>query len=73
MTIIGSIFVALFSLWMFLKIDKGEIYNSTVNETKEEGGLNIGRLKELNAIYEKRSADFESIKNSREAIPDPSL
>jgi len=61
------------STFIFIKIDKGEIF--LVEKTTEDSAesLNVEKLKETNSYYKNKALEFERIKNSNPAHVDPSL
>ncbi|MBI2086747.1 MAG: hypothetical protein HYT69_01070 [Candidatus Zambryskibacteria bacterium] len=60
------------SIFVFIKIDKGEIF-LVERLSEEEDTLDIAALKETVSYYENRALEFENIKNTTTPAVDPSL
>lgn len=67
-----SICMVLFCAYIFIKIDKGEIF-TTEPPTDAERTLDIQKLKETVSHYKDRKAVYEELKNNGTSVPDPSL
>lgn len=61
------------SIFIFIKINKGDIF--LVEKTNEEQGetLNLDKLKETASYYKAKALEFERIQNSKSRYVDPSL
>lgn len=73
-TIILAVLVLAFSVFLFTKIDKREIFVVEKSEEQREKALDISLLRETVFYYQNKALEFERIKNatSTEAV-DPSL
>ncbi len=62
-----------FSTFIFIKIDKGEIF--LVEQPNEEQNLtvNLEKLKDTISYYNSKALEFGKIKNSKPQYVDPSL
>ncbi len=72
-TIILTILVIVSSIFIFIKIDKGEIF--VVEKSAGEGDktLDLSLLRETVSYYQNKALEFERIKRARTPATDPSL
>ena len=72
-TVVLATAVIILSIFIFIKIDKGEIF--VVKKQVEEVGetLDITILRNTVSYYQNKALEFESIKNSKPVSSDPSL
>lgn len=71
-TVILVTLVIALSVFIFIKIDKGEIFS--VKETIRDGeGLDLSLLRDTVSYYENKTLEFEKIKSSKPEGIDPSL
>jgi|SRR3989338_7295529 len=68
-----AVLVIVLSVFIFIKIDKGEIFvvEKLVGEKKNTLDLNV--LRETVSYYQNKALEFESIKNTKTPSVDPSL
>jgi hypothetical protein len=62
--VILSLVVILTSVYIFIKIDKGEIFEITRSGTEEETSLDIEMLRKATSYYQQKDAQFERIISS---------
>lgn len=72
-TIVLIVSVVALSVFMFIKIDKGEIFVVQRLAGQGQEALNISILKETVSYYQKKAREFEKIKNEKVGAVDPSL
>lgn len=72
-TMILAVLVIALSVFVFIKVDKGEIFVVERSVDKEEKALDISLLRETVLYYQNKALEFERIKNSVTLIVDPSL
>lgn len=72
-TVILVVSVVVFSVYMFVKIDKGEIFLVEKTGVEQERVLDIDLLKETVNYYQNKAFEFERIKNAKTKAVDPSL
>lgn len=72
-TVVLVICVIILSIFVFIKIDKGEIFLTGGMIEKIEKPLDVSHLKETVNYYEGKRVEFERIKNSRVPSADPSI
>ncbi|MEX2013731.1 MAG: hypothetical protein WD896_00045 [Parcubacteria group bacterium] len=72
-TAVLSVLVIILSVYMFIKIDKGEIFVAEKSNEEETKALDTGLLRETVLYYEHKAAEFERIKSTRTFVADPSL
>jgi hypothetical protein len=65
--------VIVLSIFIFIKIDKGEIFVIERLPDQGEKILNLSLLKETVSYYQNKAIEFERIKNSASPSADPSL
>lgn len=61
------------SAFIFMKIDKGEIFLVEKTDENTEKSLDFEKLKQAVSYYENKALEFERIKNSQPTGVDPSL
>lgn len=71
--VIGVLVLAIFSLYLYFQINKGELFLVAKKVEGAEQIFNKTRLKETVEFYESKEKKFEDIKNSENRIADPSL
>lgn len=62
-----------FSVFMFIKIDKGEIFVMERPLEDEKETLDVNVLRETVSYYQGKALEFERIKNEKASTTDPSL
>ena len=62
-----------FSVFMFIKINKGEIFVTERSRENGKDALDLNILKETVSYYQKKALEFERIQNERASSTDPSL
>lgn len=67
------VFVMVWSIFVFIKIDKGEIFVVERSAGEEEKILDASLLKETVSYYQDKALKFERIKKSGVSSVDPSL
>ena len=72
-TCIVSLFFVLAGVYIFIKIDKGEIFLVDPGDVSGEALLNTNLLSETVRYYEGKEVKFLEIQNTRPTYPDPSL
>lgn len=72
-TIILTVLVIALSVFLFIKVDKGEIFMVEKSVGQKEKALNISLLKETVFYYQNKALEFERIKSSVTPTADPSL
>ena len=72
-TVVLVTMVIVLSIFVFIKIDKGEIFVIERLPDQGEKILNLSLLKETASYYQDKAAEFERIKNSTSPSADPSL
>jgi len=68
-----SILVIILNSFMFIKIDKGEIFIVEQSMSEREELLDTELLKETVSYYQNRALEFERIKREGVSTSDPSL
>ena len=61
------------SVFIFIKIDKGEIFLAEKTNENTEERLDLDKLKQAVFHYENKALEFERIQNSKPSYIDPSL
>lgn len=72
-TIVLSVLVIVLNIFIFIKIDKGEIFATEKTLNEQEQALNLVLLNETISYYKDKAIEFERIKNSKQLVADPSL
>ena len=72
-TAVLIILVIASSIFIYVKIDKGEIFVVEKPEENRERTLNISALKETISYYQNKALEFERIKSQVTPATDPSL
>ena len=72
-TIVLAILAIVLSLYIFIKIDKGEIFVIEKTTEQSETTLDASLLKETVSYYKNKALKFERIKNVIKPTVDPSL
>ena len=72
-TAILAVLIIGLSAFIFIKIDRGEIF--VVKESAEQGDktLDLSLLKETVSYYQNKALEFERIKRAKTSAADPSL
>jgi hypothetical protein len=70
--VLGVLLIAL-SAYIFIKIDKAELFAIEQSADQSEKTLDTKALKEVVSYYQNKAIEFEKIKNSVTASTDPSL
>ncbi|MFZ2763798.1 MAG: hypothetical protein WAX80_02050 [Minisyncoccia bacterium] len=68
-----ALLLIVLSIFMFIKIDKGEIFVVEKIEGENEKTLDIARLQETVSYYQNKAVEFERIKAAKVSAVDPSL
>ena len=61
------------SVYIFIKIDKGEIFVVRQSEEDKAKSLDISLLKKTVSYYQDKAAKFERMKKERSTVADPSI
>lgn len=61
------------SVFIFVKIDKGEVFALDKSLERKGETLNISLLRETVSYYQNKASEFEKIKNTKVSAVDPSL
>ena len=72
-TVILLLLIIILSIFMFVKIDKGDIFVVERPSGEKEKALDTVLLKETVSYYQNKASDFESVLNTPAVVPDPSL
>ena len=72
-TIILAILTIILSVFIFIKIDKGEIFVEKKTAEPEKQILDLSLLRETVSYYQNKALEFERIKNAKVDAVDPSL
>ena len=72
-TVALALLVIIISAFIFIKIDKGEIFVVEQSDEQGEKTLDISLLKETVSYYEGKAVEFERIKRASTPAVDPSL
>lgn len=73
LTMILAVLVIVLSAFMFIKINRGEIFVVKRSIEQEEKVLDTSLLRETVLYYQNKALEFEKIKNSVTPATDPSL
>lgn len=68
-----AIFVVLFGMYMFIKIEQGDIFVVQKEVSETDHTLNQNLLIKTIQFYQDRAMKFEAIKANKEEIVDPSI
>jgi type II secretory pathway component PulC len=71
--IIVTIVAVSFSVYLFMQINKGEIFVVKQDESVLSDSIDRTLLKETLSLYEEKSRNFEELKINRPSVVDPSL
>lgn len=72
-TLVLAVLVVVLSVFIFMKIDKGEIFVVEKSNEQGEKSLDTSLLKETVSYYENKAREFERIKGLIVPAVDPSL
>jgi hypothetical protein len=72
-TIVLSLAVSAINLFMFVGVDKGEIFTVDITESSDAPSFDLDALKSANEYYSQKSEAFEAIKAEGASVPDPSI
>lgn len=72
-TVVLALSVIILSAFIFIKIDKGEIFVVEQSDEQGEKTLDISLLKETVSYYEGKAVEFERIRRGSTPAVDPSL
>jgi len=71
-TVFLTLLIIVFSVYMYIKIDKGEIFASNKSAGTDEVILDVNLLKETVSYYQNKALEFESINKASTPYVDPS-
>lgn len=71
-TIILTVFVIALGVYMYIKIDKGEVFSSE-KAPEEKAVLDINLLRKTISYYQNKAFEFENIDSKNVGVVDPSL
>ena len=72
-TLALSVLVIIFSAYMFIEIDKGDIFQIEKGEGNEELTIDEELLQSIVSYYSAKATEFERIRGARIPSVDPSL
>ena len=72
-TVVLAVLVIVLSVFIFIKINKGEIFVVKKSAEPEKKALNLSLLRETVSYYENKALEFERIKSVKIEAVDPSL
>lgn len=72
-TVVLSILAITLSVFIFVKVDKGEVFVVKEPTGQMEKTLNISRLKETVSHYRNKALEFGKIKSKKTSATDPSI
>lgn len=67
------VLIVALSIFMFIKIDKGDIFVIKKPSVETIKALDTALLKETVSYYQNKALEFESIINTPVTVPDPSV
>ena len=70
---ITNIIIAIFSAYLFLQINKGEIFLVEPTQTTIADTIDREALTETLLLFEKKTLNLEALKRNRPTLVDPSL
>ena len=74
-TVLLIVIVSTLNVLVFLRVDKGEVFESGDDESGPRSTLNLDKLRDANTYYRAKALEFNRIKSggARASFSDPSI